>query len=174
MPHRPAYYEVLSRADVEQKTVDEWKELTQTDDVEPRQEMTWKTALTFFRGFVVFHVIPLSIRYTWHRMWKFLRMWYLYPLQKKWALMDARIDAFLSNLAGNGFRFSRAMVSMRLHGRIGPGREMRYRLGLLRGKDVDHCLAFLSPRTLKTDATESTGFMKGDGTEADDGTTAVE
>ena len=126
IPHRPAYYEVLSRTAIEQKTVDEWKELTKTDeDLEEKKVMTWKSALTFFHGFVVFHIIPLSFRYTWYRFWKYLRLQYLYPLQKKWALLDAKMDASLSNFAGNGYRFSRAMVSMRLHGKIGPGRELQ-------------------------------------------------
>lgn len=133
--------------------VEEVKELTKIDrDVVTTPEMTWKTRFAFFHGFITFHVIPMSIRYSWYRFWKWLRLQYLYPLQKRWALWDARIDAMLSKLGGNDYQFSHVMVFLRLHGKIGPGRELKYRWGLIRGKDVDHCKAFIEHRTLQAES----------------------
>lgn len=153
MPEKPAYYEYFSRTTMEDRAVEEFKKLSRWEEYQ-HPPMTWITTITFFKGFLNYHVLPLFIRYNWYRFWKFMRIFFFYPLQKQWAKWDARFDAILSRLGGNGYRYSRTMVSMRLHRKIGPGRELRYRYGLLRGKDVDHCIEFLRSNTLQTE-TES-------------------
>ena len=140
MSKHPRYLDLLSDIDKERMTRYEWNEIMQLDiDEEDKPPMSVKTSLLFFRGFFIHYVIPVSIRYIWYRFWLFSRRVFLYPLQKRWALFDARFDALLAKCGSGEYRFSRAMVNMRLHGRIGPWRELRYRCGLLLGKDVDHC-----------------------------------
>ena len=140
LSRNPRYLELLSESVKERMAKEEWKEITQMG-VDPltKPPMTWKSRMLFFRGFIIHYVIPVSLRYFLYRFWKFIRVILLYPLQKRWALIDARFDAILAKCGSGEYRFSRAMVNMRLHGKIGPWRELRYRSGLLMGKDVDHC-----------------------------------
>lgn len=137
-PIRPPYYDLLSRLDIERKQVAEWKNLTRTDEEVGRvQVMTWKTVLFFLPGFIRFHVVPVYFRYIAFRFQKFIRLNFLYPLQWKMALLDAQFDAFLHGLSTKERTFALGMSMMRLHGRIGPGKELVYRFGLIRGKPLD-------------------------------------
>lgn len=137
-PIRPPYYDLLSRLDIERKQVAEWKNLTRTDEeVGQVQVMTWKTILCFLPGFVRFHVVPVYFRYIAFRFQKYIRLKYLYPLQKKVARWDSRFDAFLHKLSTKESNFALGMTMMRLHGRIGPGKDLMYRFGLIIGKPLD-------------------------------------
>ena len=138
-------------------TVDEWKELTRTDEEAGLvDKVTWQSALTFLPGFFLYHCLPIMLRYVIYRFWKFMRVTYLYPLQKRWAVMDARLDAWLSHVGGNGWRFSQRMVRLRLHGKIGMGRELRYRLGVIMGQDPEEmCWRIVKPQSQSSLHTES-------------------
>eukprot|EP00210_Caulerpa_lentillifera_P005821 g5567.t1 len=137
-PFRPPYYDYLSHLDIERKQVAEWKNLTRTDEeVGEIEPMTWKTVLFFIPGFIRFHVIPVFFRYIVFRFQKYIRLKLLYPLQWKMALLDAQLDAVLYSLKTKERKFALGMSLSRLHGRIGPGKELSYRFGLLLGKPLD-------------------------------------
>lgn len=108
------------------------------------RDMTVLTALAFVPGWMKYFLVPLPIKYLIHLVWLSLRRRLLYPTQKKWVKVEAKIDAYCSRvgarrkgreLSGRD-SYSFGMVWARFHGRVSPWQDIRYRLRLLRSGDV--------------------------------------
>lgn len=140
IPAYPAYARYRSREGNQAAAVKEWEMMHRQRD----SDMNVVTALAFLPGWMKYYLVPLPIKYVIFLAWLSLRRRLLYPLQKKWVKIDAKIDAYCARVGArrvgreiNGQEcFSMGMLWARFHGRVSPLRDIQYRWRLLRTGDV--------------------------------------
>lgn len=117
----------------------DWLKTTATEDVTAEEKGNVGSILLFLPSFVKYYCTPLLGRYLVYLLWTSLRIRLLYPLQKKVVRLDCMLDAFLAKVGSGGKQmgFSMGAATARLHFKIGPLGDLKYRISLLRGGDLE-------------------------------------